>query len=172
MDDGRLDAAALFRAHAPFVASFLARMGAPGDEMDDLLQEVFLVAHRRGGYVPGAARPSTWLAEIAIRVGANARRARQRRDRPEQDHIEGLPGSDGPEQALAQQQRRALIQRCLGRLDDEHRAVLILHELNDEPCAEIAAALGVPVGTVHSRLHTARKQFQKAWSRERGEGSP
>src|SRR5688572_25660558 len=74
-----LTAEALFRAHAPFVAAFVLRLGAAEESVDDLVQEVFLTAHRRGGYQPGAAKPTTWLAEIALRVVSNHRRALRRR---------------------------------------------------------------------------------------------
>ena len=159
---GPLDAAALYRAHAPFVAGFLARMGARRDEMDDLLQEVFMVVHRRGGYVPGPARPTTWLAEIALRVQANARRARARRE-PSSDRASELATAATPETSLESTRRRDRMQRCLDVLDYEHRAVLILFELEGEGCAEIARALEVPVGTVYSRLHAARRKVRAAW---------
>src|SRR5688500_16111888 len=62
----RLDAGSLFRRWAAFVAGRLARAGvAPGD-LDDAVQEVFLTAHRRGGFVADRAHEKTWLAEIAI----------------------------------------------------------------------------------------------------------
>src|SRR5687767_1658664 len=68
----------LFLEHAAWVARFLGRIGAPSRDLPDLVQEVFLVAHRRGGFVAGAAKPRTWLAEIAVRVASTARRARRR----------------------------------------------------------------------------------------------
>jgi RNA polymerase sigma-70 factor (ECF subfamily) len=142
--------------------------------MEDLVQEVFLVAHRRGGFVPGPARPTTWLAEIALRVWANARRARKRK--PEQltgsdieDHAGRTPT---PEDEAATRTALERVQRCLEVLDDDHRAVFVLFELHGESCDDIAAALGVPVGTVHSRLYYARRRFRAAWDRlsSRGRG--
>src|ERR1043166_4212655 len=67
------NAASLFRAHAAFVASFLFRLGLEPNEIDDAVQEVFLIAHRQGGYQPGPAQPRTWLAAIAIRVAMKAK---------------------------------------------------------------------------------------------------
>ena len=63
--------------------------------------------------------------------------------------------------------RRSLerVQQCLEELSEEHRAVFVLYELEGEPCSAIGAALGVPVGTIHSRLHHARSKFQDAWAR-------
>ena len=79
-----LDAAKLFREHANFVANFVIRLGMRREEVDDIVQEVFLVAHRRGGFIPGVARPTTWLAEIALRV-TSATRRRMRRSREDAD---------------------------------------------------------------------------------------
>src|SRR5260370_41260351 len=75
------NAANLFRAHAAFVASFLYRLGLEPSEIEDAVQEVFLIAHRQGGYHPGPAQPRTWLAAIAIRVAMKAK-TRHRRGGP------------------------------------------------------------------------------------------
>src|SRR5580658_1699280 len=64
----------LFRAHAPFVARFLTRLGVCPSDLDDAVQEVFLVAHRNGGYLPGPATPTGYLASIAVRAAASYRR--------------------------------------------------------------------------------------------------
>src|SRR5262245_53119910 len=74
---------ALYRAHASFVAGFLVRLGAPTSELEDLVQEVFVVAHRKGGYVTGPAQPRSWLGAIALRVAQASRRARTLRNRRE-----------------------------------------------------------------------------------------
>ena len=62
----------LFRQHAAWVGRFLSRLGAEPSNVEDLVQEVFLVAHRKGGYLPGAASPKTWLADIAQYVKSTA----------------------------------------------------------------------------------------------------
>jgi RNA polymerase sigma-70 factor (ECF subfamily) len=162
-----LDAARLFRDHAQFVASFVVRLGMRREEVDDIVQEVFLVAHRRGGFIPGAARPTTWLAEIALRVSSSARR-RQRRSREDPD-VQTIAGSMSPargpgEQAEAAEALRR-VQQTLEALDEAKRAVFILFELEGESCESIAAGLGIPVGTVYSRLHKARKLFMEVHAR-------
>ncbi len=53
----------------------------------------------------------------------------------------------------------------LDELDLERRAVFVMYEIDELPCEQIAAMIGVPVGTVHSRLHAARKEFQRAAAR-------
>src|SRR5690348_15373536 len=80
-DQPHLDAEALFRQHAPFVARVLYRLGVKPAALDDLVQEVFLLVHRTGGFVPGAAAPTTYLAGIASRLAANHRRKERTRFR-------------------------------------------------------------------------------------------
>jgi RNA polymerase sigma-70 factor (ECF subfamily) len=118
-----LNAEALFREYATFVALFLTRLGARQHDLDDLVQEVFLVAHLRGGYVAASARPTTWLAEIALRILQNSRRA-GRRSRLESDDMavaaaveagvgpderaEGAEGQCEPKDRLPARDRAAL----------------------------------------------------------------
>jgi RNA polymerase sigma-70 factor (ECF subfamily) len=169
--EGRLDAQALFRAHAVFVASFLQRLGTPAADVDDLVQEVFLVVHRKGGYVPGAGRPRTWLAAIALRVARTGRRTRgRRREQPDDDALRAAASSAAtPEAELEARLALARMQRALDCLDLEHRAAFVLYELDGESCEAIASAFGVPIGTVYSRLHHARRRFTSAYAALGGE---
>lgn len=166
-EDGRIDAAALFRAHAPFVASFLLRLGTPSADVDDLVQEVFLVAHRKGGYVPGAGQPRTWLAAIAVRTARSGHRSRGRRREASDDHALDTMASLGADPAEALDIRKSLarVQQALEGLDLEHRAAFVLYEIDGEPCDAIASSFGVPVGTIYSRLHHARRRFLEAYSK-------
>lgn len=159
-----VDSSSLFRAHASFVVAFLARLGVPRQELEDALQEVFLVAHRRGGYVEGPARPTTWLAEIALRVVSTRRRTRKRRpdDTPAAGEHEAVTART-PFDALADTEALARVQRALHALPVDHRAVFILFEIDGEPCDAIAAAFGVPIGTIYSRLSAARRRFLRAY---------
>jgi RNA polymerase sigma-70 factor (ECF subfamily) len=167
-DTTRLDAAALFREHAPFVAALVRRLGVPEAEVEDVVQEVFVVAHRRGGYVPGPAKPRTWLAHIAVHVASVARRTLRRKRTQADEETVAKAGSGGtsPFDAAAAAQSLARVQRALDAMDLDHRLVFILFELHGESCESIAAALGLPVGTVHSRLHTARARFRKQYDRQ------
>jgi len=158
------DAEALFRAHAPFVASFLARMGVPASDLDDAVQDVFLVAHSKGGYQPGPARPRSWLAAIAVHVAQSRRRQRQRRKFVGSEHLEqARSGMPGPATALEHQRALALVQAALDRLPLELRAAFVLYEIEGESCESIAATWSIPVGTVYSRLHNARRRFMRAY---------
>lgn len=155
----------LFRAHADFVARFLVRLGVA--DVDDLLQEVFLVAHRRGGYSDRGARPTTWLAEIAVRVASTARRTARRRPLMLDDvAMEAAPDATAsPFDRASHSESLDRVQRTLDALPLDARALFVLFELEGESCDAIAVALGVPVGTVYSRLHGARQAFREAHDR-------
>ena len=168
-----IDAETLYRAHAPFVASFLRHMGTPESDLDDHLQDVFVIAHRKGGYLPGPAAPRTWLASIAFRVVIGRRRTRARR--PEAPlPLEGLSDGthDGPADLLEAQRSLRRVQAALDHLSLEHRAAFILHEIEGESCESIAAMWDVPIGTVYSRLHHGRKRFLEAYGRSMARAQP
>ena len=150
----------LFREHAGFVASFLARLGLAQADIDDAVQEVFGVAYRKGGFMPDRATARTWLGAIATRVASGQRRARFRRERLHAEPAAALP-SDAVSAQHILEVRESLgrVDRALASLDLSLRAVFVLFELEGEDCTAIAEALEVPVGTVYSRLHTARKRF-------------
>lgn len=174
--DPAVDAGRLFREHGAFASRFLARMGVAAQDLEDALQEVFLVAHRRGGFVPGGAGPTTWLAEIALRVASQRRRTERRRPEDADPAVLArIAGSDrSPAEALQLAERLARVQQALDRLDLEHRAVFVLFEIEGQDCSAIAAGLGIPIGTVHSRLHHARRSFEKAHAQlsAREDGAP
>ncbi|HET8939844.1 MAG TPA: RNA polymerase sigma factor [Polyangiales bacterium] len=163
-----LGAEALFRAYAGFIAGFLVRMGVPFAELDDLVQEVFLVALRKGGYYRGPAQPRTWLSAIALRVAQASRRTRNTRnmrETPDSDALDLLPLAASDEgERLDARRRVQKVQHALSSLADEHRAAFLLYELEGESCESIAAAWNVPVGTVYSRLHYARRRFLQAYN--------
>jgi RNA polymerase sigma-70 factor (ECF subfamily) len=165
VSDGRIGAEALFREHASFIASFLSRLGTAEADVEDAVQEVFMVAHKKGGYLPGPAKPRSWLAAIAVRIGASSRRSRARRREDfdlsalETTKARGLT----PDRAAEIAEKLLDVQAALDQLDVEHRVPLILFEIDGEPCESIAAALQVPTGTIYSRLHTARKKFAAAY---------
>jgi RNA polymerase sigma-70 factor (ECF subfamily) len=153
----------LFRAHAHFVARFLTRLGVPSEDLDDAVQEVFLVVHRNGGYAPGPATPTGYLASIALRAASShRRRGRKRRDRrSEVAPDEVSSAAPDPARSLEVQQALAELQGALDGLDPQLRATLVLAELEGESCDSIATTMQVAVGTVYWRLHRARKTFRQ-----------
>jgi RNA polymerase sigma-70 factor (ECF subfamily) len=174
----RLDAGELFRRHAEFVARFLLRLGLPRGDIDDVVQEVFLTAHRQGGFQGEQAQPTTWLAAIAVRVASNHKRShRRRRDQPAdgEEGVDAEPArSTANDPAAVTEARSSLrrVQQALDTLDMDHRAVFVLYELEGMRGEAIAEALELPAGTVYSRLHKARKRFTKAYNKLLEGGGP
>lgn len=162
--DEHLDSAELYRRHAPFVAKFILRMGVPRADLDDMMQEVFLIAHRNGGYAPGPAKPTTYLANIAYRIVYTERRKRKVRAFVEPNDVQvSIAGGKGdPEHTAAHNQHMKQLQHALDGLDEDKRAVFVLAELQGESVASIAAGMGIPVDTAYSRLRAARKLFSES----------
>lgn len=153
----------LFREHFAYVAAFLRRLGIAEASIDDAVQEVFLVAHTRGGYRPGPASARTWLGAITIRVAANARRSLKRRRETQDDRVlERHPASVAPDMLAEQRQELAQAVKVLRKMSESHRQVFLLFALTNNSCDDIARLMGVPTGTVYSRLHAARSSFSEA----------
>lgn len=164
----------LFRQHAPFVARLLHRLGVPAPEIDDVVQQVFVVVHKNGGYVRGPATPTSYLGAIAVKAASSARRRDvARRSRHVGYSPESLASSArDPVSVLEVRGELAQLQAALDELDPVLRAVLVLTELEGESCASIAASQGVALGTVYWRAHRARKLFRKIAQRLAHEHRP
>jgi len=160
---GHASAEELFRQHAPFVARFLFRLGVRPDGIEDAVQEVFLVVHRQGGYRPGAAKPTSYLANLAVHAAAAYRRRERARGAREADTaVEDVASTrSDPVEVLETNESLRRLQDVLDRLEPDLRTTLVLVEIEGETCASIAATMGIPVGTVYWRLHQARKKFQR-----------
>lgn len=164
----------LFRAHAPFVARLLHRLGVPPREIDDVVQQVFVVVHKNSGYLPGPATPTSYLGAIAVKAASSARRrdgAQRSRHAGYDPDLLASPGRD-PVSLLEVRHELAQLQAALDQMDPDLRAVLVLTELEGETCGSIAASQGIPVGTVYWRAHRARKQFRKIIRRLTEESVP
>lgn len=148
-----------FATHAAGVARFVRRMGVPHRDVDDVVQDVFLAAHAAGGYRPGAASERSWVLRLAWYAVTGHRRRSARTP----DAVLDEPRVDADQQRTLE--ARESLQRvsvALDRLSLPHRAVLVLFEIEGYAADEISAALQIPEGTVHSRLHHARRRFAEA----------
>jgi RNA polymerase sigma-70 factor (ECF subfamily) len=163
--NGQYSIAALFRAQHGYVARFLKYAGTPASDLEDLVQEVFLVAHRRG-FREGPATARTWLTQIAIRVLRDYRRSRRRHpERPDSEALGDVRDrAAAPDSTAEQRQAIARVQRCLAHLTEKERTVFVLSEIIGEPGQAVAETLQVPIGTVYRRLHDARRRFNRAYA--------
>ena len=154
------------RYQARLYNAALRVVGHP-DDAADVVQEAFLNAFQALPAFKGDSEFFTWLYRIAF----NAAVSQKRKKRPAASLDTGGPDSARPEPADPSEVARpgAALERtederqlyaALARLSDEHRAVLLMKDIDGLKYEEIAAVLGVPVGTVRSRLHRARLELR------------
>jgi glucose/mannose transport system substrate-binding protein len=145
------------------LAGYVARIGVPQADREDVIQDALVVtASRLGTLKPGSER--AFLFATALHTAQNARRGLRRRQRTA-DAYHHLPGEPPPtaDDLTDQLRARAMLEEALEQLPAETRLVFFLYELQDMPLARIAGRLGLPEGTVASRLRRAR-QILGEWS--------
>jgi RNA polymerase sigma-70 factor (ECF subfamily) len=151
----------VYRQHFAFVWRTLRALGVPSSALDDAVQEVFLVVHRRGHDFEGRSSVKTWLFGIAVRVAANFRRSAQRR--PTDLLSAELPTDvPDPEQHAVRAEATRFVEHFLSKLEDGPRAAFIACVLEELSVPEAAQALGVNANTLYSRLRNARLRFSAA----------
>ncbi|MFQ5915672.1 MAG: RNA polymerase sigma factor [Nitrospinota bacterium] len=146
------------------VYNLIYRMSWDENEARDLVQETFLQAFRSFGNFRGESNVGTWLHRIAVNIFLKLKR----QSRPE--FFEPLPveelelagkefptlRSPTPEEALEEKEGRTLLEKAIGKLPEEYRAILVLRDLEGRSAAEVAEILGLSVQAAKSRLHRAR----------------
>lgn len=161
------DIAQIYAAHASFVWASLHRLGIRDADLEDVMQEVFVVVHRKRDTFDGRSKLTTWLFGICMRVAsAYRRRGYRRHETCMAEPPEPIAEGASPEADLFAARARETLAALLDELDLERRVVFVMFELEEIGCDEIASVVGVPVGTVYSRLHAARRDFQKALARK------
>ncbi len=161
------------------------RMLGNSAEAEDLAQEVFVKAFGALASFRGDSALGTWLYRIAVNLCKNrlkylGRRAHGRRavleDVPERalsdSAASGTTMGEGvprPDQVLAGAQAEARIQVALGVIEDDHRLLLVLRDIQGLSYAEVVDITGLPEGTVKSRLHRARAALRRAYDELEGE---
>jgi RNA polymerase sigma-70 factor, ECF subfamily len=147
------------------------RMCGDREDASDLAQEALVRAYKAIGRFREQAQFSTWLYRIVVNVCLDHQRSRKRHPTVSLD--EPLAGEDGdiprqltadtldPEAEYQQLETQREVQRAIGRLNDDHRIVVIMRDIQGLPYEDIAAALGVALGTVKSRLNRARRALKE-----------
>jgi len=158
----------VYEDHVDFVWRYVTHRGVPRASVDDVVQEVFIVVHRKLPTFEGRSSLRTWLSMIARRVA--------------RDHVQkkgnvavGEPLGDnhvstmrGPAEALEKKRATEILRAVLGEMTEIQRDVFILHEMEQMTGAEIAESLGVNENTIHTRLRAARQTFEAGVARARG----
>lgn len=155
---------ALYEAHSAFVWRNLRRLGVPDSDVEDKLQEVFVVAHRRWEeFADRGHGPRAWLFQIALRVASDARRHKRRHPvDPDGGAAQDRQSIEPPQTAaIDKAQQLDLLDRALSAIDMGRRAVLVLHEIEQMTAPEIARTLDIPLNTVYSRLRVARIELEQ-----------
>jgi RNA polymerase sigma-70 factor (ECF subfamily) len=164
----------VYRDYCDAVTRWAARLSGPEVETEDLVQEIFLIAHRKLGSFRGESTVATWLYRITERVVA--RRRRRERVRRWVTPSNAWAGLDTPSPAPTPletlQCRRALqlTYEALDSLNDDQRSAFILFEIEELSGQQIADLKGVKVSTVWVWLHRARARFLERLAKLEGEG--
>jgi len=162
----------LVAIHEGLVYNLAARLLGDPEEAKDVSQDVFLQVYRMLPRFEGRSSLKTWIYRIVVNQCRNRQRwwRRRRKDKalpleeltPAENARLASPRAEDPEEALARREQGRRVQRALLRLSLDHRAVLLLREVEELSGAEIAQALGVAEGTVKSRLARARESLRQA----------
>ena len=163
---------AMVAAHFDAVWRALKRLGVSPGGVDDAAQEVFIVADRKLADIE-VGRERAYLMGVAVRVASDARRAARRRGEipidaaPEAGGDMEPAAGGGAEDALDQRRLRDALAALLARMPDEMRETFVLFEIEELNASEVAGALGIPVGTVASRVRRARDFIRERLPREK-----
>ncbi len=151
----------VYRGQFDFVLRTLRALGVPESGLDDAVQDVFIVVHRRLPEFEGRSSIKTWAYEIARRV---ALRYRTRAARDAARNVElpaALPARDDLERAVDHARASEVLQCFLAELDEDRRRAFVLAELWEMSGREIAESLGLNMNTVYSRIRSARAELDR-----------
>jgi RNA polymerase sigma-70 factor (ECF subfamily) len=175
--------ARLVALHEGMVYNLAARLLGDAEEARDVSQDVFLQVYRTLGRFEGRSSLKTWIYRIVVNHCHNRRRLWMRRARGASRPLDELTPSDeaslsraaesggDPYDQVRRAEQAALVQAALLSLPFRHRAVVVLKDAEGLSCEAVAEALGLPVGTVKSRLSRAREALRRRISGP-GEGEP
>ena len=152
----------IYRTHAPRLFGLIVRMVGNQPDAEDLLQEVFLAAHRKLDGFRGESALGTWLYRLTTNhvldhLRSRAARTGQMTDTFDDDPVLPDPGSRAiAERTIAQMD----LERALAQLPDGCRAAFLLHDVEGLEHREVAEALGIAEGTSKSQVHKARLRLR------------
>jgi RNA polymerase sigma-70 factor (ECF subfamily) len=163
----------LYDDHVHFLWRSARRLGVDELGADDVVQQTFLVVHRRLAEFEGRSSPRTWLFSILLRVVHDHRRTLRRKSphvfQPDVDldALAAPESSASPDDALRRAEASRTIDMLLEELDPDKRVVFVLAELEEMSADEIGHATGLDRQAVYSRLRAARNDFERAAERLR-----
>jgi RNA polymerase sigma-70 factor (ECF subfamily) len=161
----------LYEDNLKYVWRAARRLGIDPADTDDVVQEVFVIAHRRLPEFEGRAQVKTWLFKILVRVVRHYFRSQRRKPGHHREALNGKIDSlrahptHGPAEAAERAEAVRILDRLLGHLGADKREVFVLAEIEQLSSVEIAEVIGANVNTVYSRLRVARQEFERALTR-------
>lgn len=166
--DNNLAFERLLRPHFDRLYRLAWRLTGSKAEAEDLFQELLLRAYGKLDELVAIDEPGSWLCRIMYNLFIDERRrfARRRLHTVAESELgaeglAGLPGAVDPATSSERLETIRRLDRALARLSDEHRIVVLLHDTEGYKMSEIQDLIGVPVGTVKSRLHRARARLRE-----------
>ena len=169
----RLRFESVYSDHFGFVWRMTRRLGVPDASVDDVVQDAFLVLHRRLEEYDGRASVRSWLFGILLHVVRDHRRRHRRKAAPcvprppdSGSDIAVASADPGPAALAERSEQVALLRRLLDILDDDKRTILVLAYLEQMTVPEIAELLGLNLNTAYSRLRAAKRSFDKLYEAE------
>ena len=152
----------LYRAHAGRLYSVALRLLGNAADAEDLLQEIFLAAHRKLDTFRGESALGTWLYRLATNLCLDHLRSRAGRSSQITDALDDAPGLfDSATSTLAEQTVTKMdLERALARLPEGCRAAFVLHDVQGLEHREVAEILGIAEGTSKSQVHKARMKLR------------
>jgi RNA polymerase sigma-70 factor, ECF subfamily len=153
---------ALFSQHFRYLWCTLRRLGIHEGDLEDVAHEVLLRIHAQLSLRDPEKPIRPWIFGMALGAAANYRRLARHRIAQRTEPEELADPQTAADDALIASERCAAVQRALQRVPLQHRAVVILHDMDEIAVPEIAAAIGIGVNTAYSRLRLGREAFRCA----------
>jgi RNA polymerase sigma-70 factor (ECF subfamily) len=161
----------IYDAYFDFVWRVAANRGVPNAALDDVVQEVFIVIHRKLASFEGRSSLRTWIAGIVRRVVADYLGKRGNRAAGDQPLEVEPAAADVSIEVLERDAALELLDTLLAKMTDEQREVFVFHELEQLSCSEISVLTGANENTVWTRLRAARRVFEEGVARQRARDS-
>jgi RNA polymerase sigma-70 factor, ECF subfamily len=152
-----------YQQEITYVFHALRWLGARPQEIEDLAQEVFIALRRSWPHYDSSRPLRPYLFGVAFRVVSMQRR--KRKHDVTFATLEIRDGGPTPDEVLQAKQARAMVLQALERIPLRRRAVLVMHDLEEVPMAQVATALSIPLFTAYSRLRKARTELEAATRR-------
>jgi RNA polymerase sigma-70 factor (ECF subfamily) len=157
----------VYDTHIDYVWTILRRLGVPTATLEDAVQEVFIVVHRRLPEFVATGSIKSWIFGIALRVARDQRRRVRRKGGLEPLGDDVVDATPGPMESASRAEAVRVLDGLLDELDDEKRVVFVLAEIEQLTVPRIAEILGENANTIYSRVRAARAAFDAAVVRYR-----